>query len=204
MVEWISAEDYVDNGKCGMEDGWPDTCNDQGSKTLDEQLKKDTKEQGWKIEADIITLEEAANLIPYYQNLSSSDKQLFLNPTEGNTEVIVGYYAALYAALNDVESKIPYEENVEIWKAQIAYMAENHSDILLPKYMYEDMIGTCENVGNEEDDYYVGCGTYGYWTKTAFAFYSDRAWRVRLDGQVDSGGVDCVDYGLRPVITLSK
>ena len=84
---------------------------------------------------------------------------------------------------------------------------KNYS-ITIPKINSEvklgDMLFNVLYVGNEEDDYYVGCGTYGYWTKTAFAFYSDRAWRVRLDGQGASGGVDCVDYGLRPVITVSK
>ncbi len=47
--------------------------------------------------------------------------------------------------------------------------------------------------------------TYGYWTSSSRADNSYIAWSVRGDARVDDFGVDrSYDYGVRPVITVSK
>ena len=48
------------------------------------------------------------------------------------------------------------------------------------------------------------CGVYStnYWT--ASAHYNDRVWGVYSFGSFDSFYFDGVNYGLRPVITISK
>ena len=47
--------------------------------------------------------------------------------------------------------------------------------------------------------------TYGYWTASSCAFYSDRAWFVYFDSSVGSGGVKFSNvYGVRPVITVLR
>ena len=193
-VAWISKDDYVANQNCTGDDYHPAVCNDQGAKTLEKQLIEDTK--NWEVEADIITLEEAMTLVPYYQELDERDKNLFLNPTKGNTEVIDGYYAALNAAWYDMPEK---ESHLETWLAQKDYLIENYSELLLPKYMYYDLMDSCY-IGTDE------CYTYGYWTKTAFSYFpnSYEALYVSDFGIIDYDGIIHRIIGIRPVIVLSK
>ena len=47
---------------------------------------------------------------------------------------------------------------------------------------------------------------FGYWTSTPYTSYSDRAWYVYYDSTLFSSLYvdDGYDYGVRPVITISK
>ncbi len=63
-------------------------------------------------------------------------------------------------------------------------------------------------------DYTTGCtsygcnkadsSTWGYWTSTPNKDDSTQAWLVYSDGSLYSLFVTCTDYGIRPVITISK
>ena len=169
--------------------------------TLKTQLTADTT--NWKIKADIITIEEVVNLLPYYQNLSDTEKDLFLNPTEENTSVIDGYHDYLNTFFGEMCSR---SENAAICEsgdfiALFELLAAQPNSPHLPSYMFMDMILACST---GED-----CPTYGYWTKTAHALVSYDAWLVNSYGYVVSVDVGSVDVGsvapgLRPVITLSK
>ena len=175
---------------------WNESGSNDDYVTLKTQLTADTT--NWKVKADIITLEELANLIPYYQNLSPSEKELFLNPTEENTSVIDGYFEYLDTFFEEVCSK---PENLAICEsgdmyAKVELLASQPNSPMLPTYMFMDMKAVCLN-GEE-------CPTYGYWTKTAYALNSNGAWAVYLYGDVVDTVVDDVASGLRPVITLSK
>ena len=46
--------------------------------------------------------------------------------------------------------------------------------------------------------------TYGYWTSNAVAGSSSRAWRVDGSGNLYCNSVSFTNYGIRPVITISK
>ena len=46
--------------------------------------------------------------------------------------------------------------------------------------------------------------TWGYWTSTRKVDKSIYAWHVNLDGNLTNGPVNTTDYGIRPVITISK
>ena len=183
----------MDNQNCTGDDFHPAVCNDQGAKTLEKQLIEDTK--NWEVEADIITLEETMDLVPYYQELDERDKNLFLNPTEENNSVIGAYFDAIDDAWTD--KNMPEQNTPEDWIVQLNYFSEKHSELVLPKYMYKNMIETCWN---------YECITEGYWIKTPFShvLHSKYAWHVYINGNVNVEGVIHRVNGLRPVITLSK
>ena len=64
-----------------------------------------------------------------------------------------------------------------------------------------DYTDGCTSYGcNKEAD----SSTYGYWTSTRKIYDSDFAWHVFRIGCLHYGGVAGTDYGIRPVITISK
>ena len=195
-VPWISAEHYIDNDGCAST-----SCNDQGAKTLFEQLQKDTEEWNKELKVDIITLEDVLKLLPYYQKLTLDEQQMWLKK-EGEAEVLE-YYSAITNAMNDGKYPIG-KDKVELWRAQNEYLTANYSDLVLPKYMYEDVIGKCKNVGDDTNGYYVQCDSYGYWVQTAYAPHHRRAWAIKYNSIMDRQVVSTANYGVRPVITLSN
>ena len=65
----------------------------------------------------------------------------------------------------------------------------------MPIWLYDYLSGTTHPVSN----------SYGYWTASINTDYSNYAWFVYCIGDLSSGDVDySVDYGVRPVITISK
>ena len=193
-VAWISEDDYVDNANCV-----PVPCSDQGAKTLEKQLKKDIENwhESVKMVADIITAEEMLNLLPYYKNLSSNEKELFLTKT---IEMIDKYGSYVDMVINDVCTKS--ETNTSICESGnvddiVELLGAQPNSPFLPSYMFKDIFYACTS----EDE----CTTFGYWSKTAVG--SHGAWNVDNSGTVGMNGAGHIamdDNGLRPVITLSK
>jgi len=83
-------------------------------------------------------------------------------------------------------------------QAMIEYMSINYSNIMIPSYMYSDIIKySCSDEGS--------CATTGYWTKTAHSTQTSSAWYVDYGGGVRSQPMAInIDYGVRPTITLPK
>ena len=63
-----------------------------------------------------------------------------------------------------------------------------------------DYTGGCTTFGCHISD----SSTYGYWTSNAVAGSSSDAWRVDRHGSLHDLGVSSANYGIRPVITVSK
>ena len=165
--------------------------NEQGPITLMNQLKADTEDQGWKVEADVISIDNVLNLMPFYQELDET----------GKTNWMDTFGTLISSALEDTNTNVvesDYSTTLEYYKAQVAYLKENYSEIMLPEYMYSDLMdNNCSDDGS--------CTTYGYWTSSAVAGNPSDAWRVGLDGFPYSHDVSFDGFvGLRPVITLSK
>ena len=198
-VAWLSADDYVKDDNCRYE-----VCNNQTATTLMKQLAEDTAK--WKIKADIITLEEVANLIPYYQNLTESEKNLFLSPTRENSSVFETYYVKLENARRSMcyQNQTLCKQSVEAMKAQIEYMEKNYSELIIPKYIYQDMMKICENGNNNKNNQIEGCDAYGFWTKTADTSSSIYVWYVSSNGSLRGKACYVSKNGLRPVIKVSK
>jgi len=90
-----------------------------------------------------------------------------------------------------------YSTTKEYYQAQIEFLNINYDDIVLPGYMYEDIItNSCDDNGT--------CETYGYWTSSPGVDY--KAYGLYYGGVVHASySVEREDYGgLRPVITLTK
>ena len=58
----------------------------------------------------------------------------------------------------------------------------------------------CTNYGCEELDN----GTFGYWTSSTLVGNSSFAWRIDCDGKLYEYGITSTNYGIRPVITITK
>ena len=149
LVAWYSD---------GDDTTWDET-NELGPLTLNNQLKLDTEDQGWKVKASSITIEDIMNLLPWYQDLE--DKS---NWTED-------YFTYAEAAANDVMAKVEanaseYANTLEMYKAMTNMLITDYSEIALPSYLYEDLYDHCDIDGN--------CTTYGYWTSSAVAGSSSR------------------------------
>ena len=83
-------------------------------------------------------------------------------------------------------------------KALLYYLSESYIELILPKYMYEDMIGTCKN--NESNS--GVCETYGYWSRTPSDF-NGLSWSVYFGGTPSLNSRNEL-FGIRPVIKISK
>ena len=64
----------------------------------------------------------------------------------------------------------------------------------MPTWLYDYLEDTTHPVSD----------VYGYWTASPLAGYSDDAWFVYCDGDLYFNVVSSDDYGVRPVITISK
>ena len=58
----------------------------------------------------------------------------------------------------------------------------------------------CTNYGCNKAD----SSTYGYWTSIAYIDNNTNAWHIYSNGFISNSGVHSRDYGVRPVITISK
>jgi len=174
--------------------------NSYGPITLMNQLTEDTTNQGWKVSADIIEAEDIFNLIPYYVALE--DKESFKNLGTSYEEYNELLDAAFEAAQNAIMANADlYPTAKAVYKALFEYLITNYSNLVLPSYMYSDIINNSCN-----DD--VECATGGYWTKSPVAGRTHSAWYVNFTGIVSYDDVDYADLahggGVRPVISLSK
>jgi len=185
LTAWINEEDYG----CG-EIGSDCAENDKGPITLMNQLTEDTTNQGWKVSASVPTIEDIMGLLPWYQNLT--DKTNF-------TEA---YFEYAKTSVNTVMSTIQanasnYANTLEMYKAMTNMIKTDYNDIYLPDFLHQDLYGNCDTDGN--------CTTNGYWTSSPVAGIADCAWYVHFGGfPLYLDVYDAGDYGLRPVISLSK
>jgi len=179
---WINGVDYG----CG-EIGSLCAENDKGPITLMNQLTEDTANQGWKVSADVIDVKDVFNLIPYYVSLE--DKEDFENGGTSHEE-----YVKLYeAAIEDTNNNLTIDENStpqEMIDAIYNYLETNHSNIILPKGLWGDLM--------------YEAATEGYWTKTPVAGDAYRAWFVYNAGFPLYSHVTAAGGGVRPTISLSK
>lgn len=90
-----------------------------------------------------------------------------------------------------------FGSNVEVsfpTKDQIVN-ANNGKTSNLPQWLYDHLNGTTHPVS----------GVSGYWTASPYADYTNRAWNVRYNGNMnDYSAGSSSGYGVRPVITVSK
>ena len=185
-VAWLSSADYValDSTKTSNENSHPPV-------TLMRQLKADTEEQGWKVKANIIDVQDLLNLLSWYQNLD--DKSDWLDK----------YIATMQAVFREIQSGIgenSYPTILDTSKALTNELLKHSSGVGLPKYLHEDLYGNCTVEGDK-----VICSTYGYWTKNANSIGSGSAWTVSIEGIVNSLGVSSdIASGIRPVITITQ
>ena len=163
--------------------------NAQGPVTLMSQLKADTEDQGWQVEADIIESEDILNQLKWYQDLE--DKTTWENQ----------YTTDLNTAFNNIMIKLQpnmdsYTTEVQFNKAIAEMFATDYPELVLPSYLHEDLFSNCDE---------SSCTTLGYWTQTPLAFDSSQAWGVGNVGSMGNYDVDIDGLdGLRPVINLSK
>jgi len=169
---------------------------EQGPITLMNKLKEDTIDQGWKVSADIVDAEDVFNLIPYYVALE--DKESFKNLGTSYEEYRELLNAASEAAQNAIMANADsYPTTKAMYQAMNEYLRTNYSNLVLPSYMYSDII----NYSCTDEGFF---STTGYWTKTAASMYT--AWHIDVSGHVYHTNVPGgSDYGgVRPVITISK
>ena len=72
------------------------------------------------------------------------------------------------------------------------YKAAGYKETALPLWLYDNLYSDTNS-----------SLPYGYWTSTSYSIISTFAWYVIFDGYLASNIVYS-DYGLRPVITISK
>ena len=159
-----------------------------GPATANAQLASDVS--NWtsqaKSTARMITFEEVKAMLPSYSSLSEEE---FIN----------NYFDDLQTAAQQAQANInqsDYSTGKAYYLALINYL-KNNSSVLLPSYMFEDILPMCS------DD--MNCPTHGYWTSSLHYGKISRAWGVYAGGYLDRSSVDNADsFGLRPVITISK
>jgi len=189
---WITEDAYEEANTDSTECLYT-ACNDEGPITLMNQLTEDTTNQGWKVNTDVVDVQDIFNLIPYYVALT--DKEDFENQGTSYNE-----YLDLYnAAIEDTNNNLIIDENSTpqgMIDAIYNYLKTNHSNIILPKGLWIDLM--YEAATGETS-------TEGYWTKNPVAGYANGAWLVNATGGVFNDIVDGADlWAVRPVIFLSK
>jgi len=158
--------------------------------TLNAVLKADTTDQGWKVNASVITIEDIMNMLPWYQNLT--DK------SNWSEEYYTYLEEPIYTIMSTLQANASaYANTLEMYKAMTEMLMTDYSEIALPRYLHEDLYAYCDTDGD--------CTIYGYWISDAVAGQDGYAWVV-YDRGILSGNVVDNDggYGLRPVITLPK
>ena len=218
------CEDYVkDNSTLGVKDGclkwyvyketddsyglildhnttgatnWNDTqVLADGPVAVMTQLQSDTA--NWTVPADIISLEDLLNIIPFYQNLENkSDWQ-----SKYYDEFDVKYMYILLAIEVDYASGffLTRLDTMEIAKDKIM---EELPDYVLPNYLHNDLLDYCDTEA-------FACETTGYWTKDGYS--SNMAYAVSYLGIIGTERITPINraavslnMGVRPVITLNK
>ncbi len=162
--------------------------NADGPVTANAQLASDVS--SWtgqaKSTARMITFEELKAMLPSYSSLSEEE---FINNYEND------FQTAMQQAQANI-NRSDYSTTKAYYLAVINYL-KNNSSVLLPSYMFEDILPMCS------DD--MNCPTHGYWTSSLHYGKISRAWGVYAGGYLDRSSVDNADsFGLRPVITISK
>jgi len=191
-VQWITGNDYhnanTDGTACPTS-----ACNDEGPITLMNKLKEDTTDQGWKVDADVITIDDVMNLIPWYQKLT--DKTDWKNQY---TEVASNASQTVMTTI--MENFDNYSNVLDAYKDAAILMRNDYSEIILPDFMYKDLLNTITC------DESAVCTTNGYWTKSPVDGKDNDAWDVFMLGNTIGNDVTGIDArsGLKPVITLSK
>ena len=167
--------------------------NTGGPVTVNAKLKSDVS--SWSNEAKnsarLITFEELKGMVSNYSSLSEQ-------------EFIDSYFIKAIESINSANENVKvsdYNTTKAYYQAHNDYTKKNYNDLILPDYMYEDILPKCADDGN--------CPTYGYWTSSPSAVNqnNNQAWGVVYFGMVfsDDSGVSRSDLlGVRPVITLAK
>jgi len=138
----------------------------------------------WKVKANILSIADLMNMLPWYQNLT--DKSQFV-------EEYLTYTSLTYS---NIETKIQesvdkYANTLEMYKAMTDY-----GEIDLPRYL---LVGFYDNC-----DTHLICSSYGYWTLSSVNDTYAEAWIVDGGDYVRSSEVTISSLELCPVITLSK
>lgn len=162
-----------------------------------QQLYNDTRT--WKSEADLVTIEELLNLIPWYKNEEYSDKNNW------HDEYLQIYMEAFYKIGKEHFGEYPDEnqvKNIQTWDMIMIDLFEKHNNLLLPKFFHVIPSSVC-NVSIDFNNY-GNCSGVVYWTKSEYD--NEKIWFV---ASIETYMVVPIfktekKVGIRPVITISQ